>query len=65
MDKRLVKKLYEVFKQKNNKYKKQLDKDQQTIKSFEKLFRKPLQDSILDKDVYEPLCNFLNKYVDG
>ena len=47
-----------------NKNKKQYKRDQQTIKSFDKLYRKSLQDNIIDKIEYESLCNFFNKYVD-
>ena len=38
---------------KYNKYEKQYERDQQTIKSFDKLYRKPLQDNIFDKTEYE------------
>ena len=47
-----------------NKYKKQYDRDQNTIKSFDKLYRKSLQDNIIDKIEYESLCNIFTKYVD-
>ena len=50
--------------QKNYKYKKLYEKDQQTIKSFDKLYRKSLQDNMIDKSEYEILCNFFNRYVD-
>ena len=40
--------IYEVIMNKYNKYKRQYKKEQQTIKSFEKLYRKSLQDSIID-----------------
>ena len=33
---------------KYNKYKKQYEKDQQTVKSFDKLYRKSLQDNVID-----------------
>ena len=33
-----------------NKYKKLYERDQQTIKSFDKLYRKSLRDSLIDKD---------------
>ena len=49
---------------KYNKYKKQYEKDQQTIKSFDKLYRKSLQDMIIDKTEFENLCNIFTKYVD-
>ena len=47
-----------------NKYKKQYDRDQNTIKSFDKLYRKSLQDNVIDKTEYESLCNIFTKYVD-
>ena len=47
-----------------NKYKKQYERDQQTIKSFDKLYRKSLQDNVIDKTEYESLCNIFTKYVD-
>ena len=49
---------------KNKKYKKQYERDQQTIKSFAKLYRKSLKDFIIDKSEYESLCNIFTKYVD-
>ena len=48
---------------KYNKYKKQYERDQQTIKSFDKLYRKPLQDNVINKTEYESLCNIFTKYV--
>ena len=50
--------------QKNNKYKKQYKRDQQTIKSFGKLHRKSLEDNVIDKNEYESLCKIFTKYVD-
>ena len=47
-----------------NKDKQLYEKDQQTIKSFDKLYRKSLQDNINDKTEYESLCNVFTKYVD-
>ena len=49
---------------KYNKYKKQFEKDRQTIKPFDKLCRKSLQDNVADQTEYESLCNIFNKYVD-
>ena len=49
---------------KYNKYKKLYERDQNTIKSFDKLYRKSLQDNIIDKSEYESLCNIFTKYVD-
>ena len=50
--------------QKHNKYKKQYEKNQNAIKSFDKLYRKSLQDNVIDKAEYESLCNIFTKYVD-
>ena len=49
---------------KYNKYKNQYERDQQTIKSFDKLYRKSLQDNVIDKNEYESLCNIFTKNVD-
>ena len=51
--------LYEIIINKYNKYKKLYERDQNTIKSFDKLCRKSLQDNLIDKTEYESLCNFL------
>ena len=49
--------LHKLIMNKYNKYKKKHKRDQQTIKSFDKLYRKSLQDNIIDKTEYESLCN--------
>ena len=46
---------------KYNKYKKQYDRDQQTIKSFDKLYRKSLQGNVIDKTEYDTLCNIFTQ----
>ena len=56
--------LHKLFINKYNKYKKQYERDQQTIKSFDKLYRKSLQDNIKDKTEYDSLCNIFTKCVD-
>ena len=56
--------LHKIIINKYNKYKKQYERDQQTIKSFDKLYRKSLQDNLIDKNEYESLCNIFTKYVD-
>ena len=56
--------LYEIIIHKWNKYRKQYEKDQQTIKYFDKLYRKILQDNVIDKSEYESLCNIFTKKVD-
>ena len=55
--------LYEVIINKYNKYKRQNEKDQQTIKYFNKLYRKYLQDNVIDKVKYGSLCNIFTKYI--
>ena len=56
--------LHKLNLNKYNKYKKQNERDQQTIKSFDKLYTKSLQDNIIDKIEYESLCNIFTKNVD-
>ena len=56
--------LHKLIINKYNKYKKQYERDQQSIKSFDKLYRKSLQDNVIDKTEYENLCNIFTKYVD-
>ena len=56
--------LHKLIINKYNKYKKQYERDQNTIKSFDKLYRKSLQDNVIDKHEYESLCNIFTKYVD-
>ena len=46
---------------KYNKYKKQYERSQQTIKSFDKLYRKSLQDIVIDKNEYGSLCKIFAK----
>ena len=56
--------IHKIILNKYNKYKKQYERDQLTIKSFDKLYRKSLQDNVIDKTEYESLCNIFTKYVD-
>ena len=56
--------LHKLIINKYNKYKKQYERDQNTIKSFDKLYRKSLQDNIIDKTEYDSLCNIFTRYVD-
>ena len=56
--------LHKLILNKYNKYKKQYERDQQNIKSFDNLYRKSLQDNFIDKGEYESLCNIFSKYVD-
>ena len=41
--------LHKLIINKYNNYKKQYERDQQTIKSFDKLYRKSLQNNVIDK----------------
>ena len=54
----------ETVLQKCDKYKKQYQEDQQTIKSFDKLYRKMLQDNVFDKNEYENLFIVFTKFLD-
>ena len=56
--------LHKLIINKYNKYKNQYERDQQTIKSFDEIYRKSLQDNIIEKNEYESLCNIFTKYVD-
>ena len=56
--------LHKLIINKYNKYKKQYERDQQTTKSFDKLYRKSLQDNVTDKTEYDSLCKIFTKYVD-
>ena len=56
--------LHKLIINKYNKYKKQYERDQNTIKSFDKLYRKSLQDNVIDKSECECLCNIFTRYVD-
>ena len=56
--------LHKIIIHKYNKYKKLYERDQNTIKSFDKLYRKSLQDNVIDKIEYDSLCNIFTRYVD-
>ena len=56
--------LYKMILNKNNKYKKQSQKEQQSRKSFKKLYTKSLQDNLIHKSEYESLSNIFTKYFD-
>ena len=56
--------LHKLPRNKHNKYKKQYKRDQQTTKSFNKLYRKSLQANVIDKNECESLCITFTKYVD-
>ena len=56
--------LHKLMINKYTKYKKQYERDQNTIKSFDKLYRKSVQDNVIDKTEYESLCNIFTKYID-
>ena len=56
--------LQKILINKYNKYKKQNNKDQQTVKSFDIFYRKRLRDNLIDEKEYVPLCNNFTKYVD-
>ena len=49
--------IHKLIINKYSKYKKQYERDQQTIKSFDNLYRKSLQYNIIDITEFESLCN--------
>ena len=53
--------LHKLIINKNKKYKKQQEKDQKTIKPFDKLYRKSLQDNVTYTNENESLCNVFTK----
>ena len=55
--------LHKLILHKYNKYKKLYERDQNTIKSIDNLYRKSLQDNVIDKTEYESLCNIFTKYI--
>ena len=56
--------LHKLIINKYNKFKKLYERDQNTIKSFDNMYRKSLQNNIIDKTEYESLCNIFTRYVD-
>ena len=56
--------LHKLIINKYNKNKKQYERDQNTIKSFDKFYRKSIQDNVIDKIEDESLCNIFTKHVD-
>ena len=56
--------LHKIIINKYNKYKKLYERDQNSIKSLDKLYRKSLQDNVIDKTEYDSLCNIITRYVD-
>ena len=56
--------LHKININKYNKYKKLYERNQQTIKSFDNLYRKSLQDNVIDKTEYVSLCGIFSKNVD-
>ena len=47
--------LHKIMTNKYNKHKKQFERDQQTITSFDKVYRKSFQDNVIDKTEYDSL----------
>ena len=57
--------LREIILKKYIKYKKHYQKNQETFKSFDKLYSKRLQDVLIDRKEYESACSFFfTRYVD-
>ena len=57
--------LHKLITNKYNKNNKQYGRDQQTINTFDKLYRKSFQDNKIDKTEYETLCSIFTKYFDA
>ena len=55
--------IHKLITNKYNKDKNQYEKDRQTIKSFEELCKRSLQDDLIGRNEYEPLCNFFTKFL--
>ena len=55
--------IYEIGVQKYINYKKHYSKDQQTVKSFDKIYKKSSQDNLIDKIEYEPQGKIFTKYL--
>ena len=55
--------LHKLIINKYDKYKRLYERDLQTINSFDKLYRKSLEDNVIDKTEYESLCHIFTKYV--
>ena len=53
-----------LFEKIMQKYKKQYQNDHQTNKHFDKLYRKSLQDNLIEKNEDQSLCSFFTKYVE-
>ena len=56
--------LHRMIINKNNKYRKQYQKDQQTNKSFDKLYSKSSQDNVIEEMEYESLYKIFIRYLD-
>ena len=56
--------LHKIIINKCIKYKKLYERDQPTIKSFDKLLRKSLQDNVIDKTEYKSVCKIFTKKVE-
>ena len=57
--------IYEMIMQKFNNYKKQYEKNQQTVESFDQICYKSLQGNLIDKNKYVSLYNFFTRYMEG
>ena len=56
--------LHRLIINKYNEYKKQYEKDHHTINSFDKYYRKSLQNHLIDASEYESLYNIFTKCLD-
>ena len=56
--------LHKFIINKYNKCKKLYERDQNTIESFDKLYRKSLEDNVIHQNEYDSLCNIFTRYID-
>ena len=56
--------IYGLTINKYNEHKKQYEKDQRKIKSFDKLYKTSLHVNVIDNNEYESLCIFVNNHLD-
>ena len=61
-----IKVVYEIVMQSYNKYKKECEKDKENFKSFDTLYRKSLQDNLIDENEnkYKSLSKIFTRYLD-
>ena len=59
----IIKGFCEIYRNKNNQCKMSYERPQQNTNYFDKLYRKCLQDKVIDEEGYDSLCNIFTNYV--